>query len=299
MNNQTIAIGRGDARDFVLQSRDAQGDAFAPITNPTPFLIGDTLTCKVWAGDETAAILTPTVVWNDVTIGTVTLSFANVDTSTVALGTYRLRITATRGAKTAPIISVELTITATPGTQTVGLAYTVLDDLIDYADWLEDLQSDRDIAGFARQQYRATEDLIQILVTRWQPQSLSLSLGQPGFNAVSLYGGGTTAQNKWLRDQITPAVVDGTHPANPGNARIYSALLIRPITLEYCAKKAISYICEKQIGRNADRDFQALGRFYRRDANEVLKSYVAEIDLSIPQTGYSSISINCGVMSLR
>lgn len=291
MSNLTIEIGRGMARDVVLQARDGNGNAFAPVTNPTPFLITDTLTGKVWAGDQTVSLLSPVVSWSDVTIGTVLTSFANADTATLALGTYRYQITATRGAKTAPIIECRLRVTPTPGTQTTGKAYTVINDLLRYAPWIEDLQSDRQEAGFAEEQYRATEDLIQVLVRLWPGGGGGLQLGQQGFNAAS-FGG--NIPSKYLRDLIAPVAVDGTHPANVGNANVYSGLIIREITKEYCAKKAISYVCAAQIGRTSERNFQALANFFRRDAEALLKTYVAEIDAGIPQTGYASITVNCG-----
>jgi hypothetical protein len=298
----TLDLGRGMARDFILQTRDAvTGEAYGPTPPavPSPFNGSESLVGSLWRGDETSTVVTPSVSWSDVTIGTTLTSFVNSDTANLSLGTYRYQITATRGGRTFPVVECNLRLSATPGTQTIPMAFTVLDDLLRYAPWIEDLQAERQVTGFMEEQYRATEDLIQILVRLWKNSSgMSPTLGQSGWNAASL-GYANDLPSKWLRDQITPAPVDGQHPANSGNPGIYSALIVRELTKEYCAKMAISYICAAQMGRTSERNFQGLASYFRRDADSLLKTYTAEIDLSIPQTGWASITVNCGGGSLR
>lgn len=302
MNYTTVDIPRGTEADRIFQVRDPSGSAFGPALTPanvSPFTGSETLAASVWAGDETASLATPTATWDDATIGTILVSFAAADTSGLSLGTYQGQVTATSAGKTGRVLRFQVKLTPVPGTQTVALAFTVTDDLLRYANWIEDLQGERQVAGFAEEQARATEDLIQILVRLYKSGgSMAPTLGQPGWNATTL-GYGSDLPSKWFRDQITPVAVDADHPANAGNPGIYSALIVRELTKEYCAKKAIAYICQGQLGRKSDRDYWALANYFTKDAESLLRTYMAEIDLAIPQTGWASITVNCGGGSLR
>lgn len=298
MNYETITVPRGLNAKRVLQVRDGNGNAFDPVTNPGPFNGSETLTFSIWAGDETAVLGTPSVAWLDYTIGTVTLTFATTDTTSLSLGTYQGLVTATSGSLVGEILRFQVAIQATPGTETIPLAYTTTDDLLRYAFWIEDLQTDRRTVGFGLEQARATEDLIQIIVRLWKATDWQMAPGQPGFNSQSLgYTG--DIPNLWLRQQITPVPVDSTHLANLYSPFVSTALLLHDNIKEYCAKKAISYICEGQIGRSSEQDYWKLARYFRSDADSLLKCIVAEIDLSVPQTGWASISVFCGGTNLR
>ncbi len=107
-----LELVRGRSRDFLLQVLDPDGDVYAPVTNPTPFLLSDTLAATVWAGDDTAAVVAPAAAWTDVTAATYTVTFDDADTTLVAPGDYRLQVTAARGGRTAPVGDCGLRVTA-------------------------------------------------------------------------------------------------------------------------------------------------------------------------------------------
>lgn len=294
----TLQIARGTAKDFDRQRLDRNGNAYTSAN--TPFLSTDTLATTLWAGDDTVSLATPATAWIDADVAAWRVSFAASDTSSLSAATYDFRTTATRGGKTVEVERGRLEVLWTAGTATQPLAFTTYEDLLKYLPWVGSLQAETDRAGFAEQQARATNWLVDLLVDLYKYQNYGPTIGQPGYGPSTMFGGvGPWPPNKWFRDQITPVAVDGSHPANSGNANVSTCLIIREKTKEICAKMAISYVLEAQMGRNTNRDWWALARNFQRDAESLLGTYQAEIDLSTPPTGYASITVHCGSTNVR
>jgi hypothetical protein len=211
-------------------------------------------------------------------------------------------VTATRAGRTAVVANLALKVTPRPGTDVTATTFTTIADLTLYAPWLADLQSGTDQANFAEQQVRATLSLVSTLSAAWH-SSGSLSLGDPGFFASQ--AGGGLASAFWLRQQLTPLVPGSTPPASMPNRkttlpnffepRISTALLVYPEVKEYCARLAIAYVCEVQVG--SQRDYRVEAARQRHEAANVFRCGTFEVDLSTPQTGYGVV-ISGGSSSL-
>jgi len=309
--SDTLDIAAGTTKVFPRQRLDVQGNAYVAVTNPSPYLGSDTLACQIWAGDDTASLAAPSVAWTDATTGSFAITLAAANTTGLS-GTYRGRVTVTRGGLTGILDDFRLRVTMAPGTAAAPLAFTVMDDLTDYFPTLEDLQSDASQVGFREEQARATTRLIDALVSLYKPANVPL-MGEPGFNSWSLFGG-VPNPSRWLREQLVPLTpgvappaayplrsVDssGFAPANLIQPRVSTALLLYDEVLEIVAKWALSRIMKAQIGRGSDQDWWSLSRMFSRDANSLFASRRFEIDLSIPQAGWSGITINGGGGSLR
>lgn len=305
----TIDLARGTAGDRLRGIQDRNGDAFAPTTNPSPFLSSDLIAATVWTGDDAAPLLTPTVAWVDATgVASYQLSFHSADTAAWPLATYRGQTTVTRANRTGVVDNWLLRLTASPGTTVAPLTFTTTDHLRQYAPWIENLQSEYSSAGFADEQLRATNWLIDVLCNLWRMPNMAPTAGQPGFAASASMGGGEFNSSNWLRSQLIPQVATGN--LNPqsavpptgscvGNQAIYTALLLRSWVVEACAKMAISYICAAQLGRGEKGEtYWGLASKFQRDAENIAKCNRAEFDFSTPQTGYGQ-SINLGATSVR
>jgi hypothetical protein len=255
-------------------------------TPSTQFLGTDTLTGRVWAGGSTPTLFAPTVGWDADNGGyaaaafTVAIAGTNTTGFTPA-GVYRLQALATRSGQSEIILDADLEIASAPGTDTAPTFYTSLDDLLDYADWLTDLQTDRDVMGFTHQRARARSWFDGMIVSRWKWNSTSPTPGTPGYGGYSLYGSYDPFPSKWLRDQLGANLV-----------------IVRDEIKEACAKRAIHYVCQRQIGQgDSARDYARLARYFLRSSEELSKTIRVEIDLN--GDGYADFTVNLGATDLR
>ena len=308
----TLKIVQGTTKVFPRQQLDREGNAYSSALNPSPYQATDTLTCRVWAGDDTATIATPAVAWTNVTTGSFAITYQASDTSLLSTGTYHYQVMVTRGIYTGIIDPSQggdgtIEITMAPGTATAPLAFTTLNDLQKYLPMAEDIQSPTSQVGFREEQANATNWLIDVLVMSYQPQSFT-TITDPGFNTLSLFGASSNP-SRWLREQLIPLVPGSTVPAdmpmrpntqpNFVQPRVSTCLLLYDHVIEIVAKKAVSYVLEAQISRSSDQDWWKLARMFEGRANSLFRSRKFEIDLATPQSGWSGITINGGASSLR
>jgi hypothetical protein len=276
-------IGRGGSIREQVTIRDGDGD---PITT---YAGTETLAAKVWPGQNLPALCTPTVEWDDPSEGTILVTIDADDSADLETGLYFVRVTLTDGdGATFEIYRGHLDVASSPDesedAETPSLpVYCSFHDLLMYASWIEDLQKqdpDAGLAGFLRERARARAWLDEIIVNRWKLSNQSLTIGQPGWMPQNIFGGQDTIPNKWLKDRLA----DGK-------------LVVTERVKEIVCKKAISYICEPQIGGRGDMPYSLLAARFARAAESMLTGLRAEIDLS--DTGWASIVVNLGASSLR
>lgn len=308
---ETFDVARGLSDDLPLRVVDAAGNYYGPNETPqqdSPFLVDDPLSARLWAGDDQAPVLTKTPTWTDVTTAAYKIAFSDADTAALTPGLYRCIVTVARSGRTAPVGDFLVRITEAPGTASAPVAFTVFGDLTKYAPWIDDLQAQTDQFGFAEQQARASSRMVDALTNLYKPGMVGrhpTSLG-PSQYLTGVVG---DAGAFWFRQQLVPLAPLGTAPAalpnrqtTAGNfvqSRVSTALLLYDEVLEICAKWALAYVCEAQVGRDSDKDWWALAKFFRGDANGLFFSRKFEVDLSVPQTGYASVTIDGGSTSLR
>jgi len=250
-------------------------------TPSTQFLNTDTLSGRVWPGGGQATLFTPTVTWIDASTAQFLITITAAQSTTLGPGKYSLQALATRSGVSIAIFDGSLKVTSAPGSTAALPVYTSYDDLVQYADWLEDLQTERDGYGFQREQGRARSWFDDMLVERWKWNSYAPMTGTPGYGSYSLYGGRDPFPSKWLRDTLA-----------------LNTLIVRDQVRECLAKKAISYICARQIGKgDSARDYGRLARYFAREAEEIAKTLRAEIDINGDE--YADLVINLGASDLR
>jgi len=177
----TLEIVQGAQKDFQLQVRDRLGNPFSD-SNLSPFTDSDTLTTRVWMGDDLPTLLSPTTTWLDSTgIASYQITITGAQSTTLTEGIYRIQSLVTHAGATGLILDARLQVSPAPGTTAAKLAFTNLSHLLDFCPWIESVQSDNEEFAFTRQQARATTKLIDALCSLWKPQSMYPTAGQPGF----------------------------------------------------------------------------------------------------------------------
>jgi hypothetical protein len=236
----------------------------------------ETLSGSVWPGGTRLALATLTPTWLDPEEGTTTVTISESVTADLLPAVYSVRCTITDASGTREYYVGRLEIIASPGTSEAPPSYITDLDLRDFAAWIDDLQAESDQTGFARQCSRARAWLDEILIGRYKPGSGG-QLGDPGYGS---WDAGSSVPSQWLRDQLAD-----------------DRLMVRDITKEICAKRALGYICKAQLGRNNDHPYQDLAKCFLAESEELVKIYRAELDLD--DDGQADLFIDCGASSLR
>lgn len=282
-------IGADVVKSLTLTASDGR----TPVTGYTN---AATLACSAGYGDTRAAAFAPSVAWDTPSAGTITLTISGSDTATVDPGLYRLYLSITSNGKTRKAQIAFVRLYAVPGATAASATYCSFDDMLRFAPWIIDLitadpamQSD-----LAEQRARARSWLDDIIVNRDRPNEW-YRYGQTPFDASFSprwgYGRyGDVFPNTWLRGQL----------AN-------NRLIVRDMTREITARRAIAYLCESQLGSVAlghaseGTSYQDLANRYLAQAQSLVASYVAELDLTTSNVTATTPSyfVRCGIANSR
>jgi hypothetical protein len=139
MSQQRIKLVSGSARDVSYQTPNGDGSFGCGFTS------SDTLSCIVWAGDQSVSVATPTVIWGNNGTGTAavtaaagaaitlwTITFQAADTASLTPGIYRIQVFGTHGSKTATLFDGILEIVSTAGSNSPAdlVSYTTVETLL-------------------------------------------------------------------------------------------------------------------------------------------------------------------------
>jgi hypothetical protein len=272
---QKLEVPIGIDRDWQITARD-----FNQI--PITFAGTETLSARVWAGDDQASLFAPTVVFIAAGSGTMKLTVAASQTTGLTVGIYRLQVLSTASGRTFEVADLRLELTHVPGSAIPPAVYGTFQDCLQYAAWMNTLADQKeDTSGFVTQRGRARSWLDDILVSRFKYLSYAPSPGTPGFGAWMMQGWGRDPiPSKWLRDQLAS-----------------NFLIVRDQTREIVAKKAIAFVCDQQIDGSDENPYTTLASRFHWQAENLVKVYRAEVDLS--GDGFADVLINCGATDLR
>ncbi len=275
---QEISIVAGATSNYTLTLRRESDDSVITTYGPS-----DTLAAAVWAGDDQPAIFSPIVAWKtNGSDGLIAISFPGSLTSAVAKGKYLCRVTLTSAGTTLEVARFWVQIDQAPGTGTTYKTYCSYEDMLQVAPWLAELQSDQDQAGFPEQRQNAREWLERTIQSHYLPYG--------GYNFVAGnvlhlddYWRQTPGYSKYLQDYLDQ---DKLMVSN------------RPKVKRMTAHYATFLVCQAQIGPNdKDNAYQRFADYHLTQARNLVKGYVAEVDLN--GSGYPSLVINCGISSMR
>lgn len=267
-----LSVAVGEDAGWEVDAYNASGDAVA-------FSGSDALFAIANQGENTAAVLNPTATWIDPDAGRIQVTVTGASTANVAPGIYSL-IVRVQPANTTTLFRVFagwLELLYAPGSSAAPPTYCSYQDLLDYAGpWLTKLLVDQGLSGFLRQCGRARSWLDDLIVDRYRPSLYRADLRTYGWAGFAN-----------LESQST--IILGYLAAND--------LMVKDRTREIVAHKAIGYICDQQISGAKDDPYVARAFFHHLRAEELVKSYRAEIDIN--GDGFPDLAFNLGVHSFR
>ena len=209
------------------------------------------------------------------------ITFQDIDTASLAIGTYYLQAYAVRPAsgstptRTTALLprGTSIEIIGQPLTAVPRPSYISVVNLRTIAPWIDDLQVPDSTSGFDDACADARDWLDEMTLRNYRGGNVSL-LGYHGFALDAWYTGGgrrTSLTNRWLATCLAA-----------------NQLLVTPRVKNVCAYYALSRICESMITKGGM--YAMLAARYRLEAESLLASTTVEIDVN--GDGYGEVPIN-------
>lgn len=260
MVNLEIVYGSQDNWQCQIVNRDESLPAVGD------FLSSDNLTAKVWAGQDQTTIFTPTVIWASSGTGYATgLVMLSVSTAQCILLTpteaYQVQIFVTRsGGDPVCVWWGTLTVLPSAGVATsLTSTYATFKDLQFYGPWLDEVQDVlTDVAGFYNYLLRARQWLDRIICNAARPLAYIYNIFTP--------------LTPWGPVEAPNYIIQGYLQAN--------YLLIRDVTIELVARRALHEIADKMVTGNPNDPWPMRSKYQRKYANNLLASYRCEMSIS-------------------
>jgi hypothetical protein len=251
-----ITTSAGTDADFEITLLDADGNRV------TTYTAEDSLSGEIWAGDDQAVLLLPSVSWIDPAQGTIRLTIVGSQTALISPARYRVRIRInTTDDRVIDAWESWLEITASPGSATAPKVYCTYNDLVLVAPWLATEQTVNDQAGFAEQRGLAREWLDSII------------------HRSFLHG---------IRSTYLQGLLDT------------DKLIVTPQVVEITAKRAIGTICANILsGAPGEKEsgYQRLSYRFLAEASALAMEFTAEVDTD--GDGEPELIVHCGKASIR
>jgi hypothetical protein len=268
-----VELMQGTARDFPFQVMNPDGTIPSGI-----FLSTDVLTASVWAGLNEIPLLTPTASWISASNAQYQITFQNIDSASLAIGTYYLQAYATRAgtpSRTTALLprGSSLEIIGQPLTAVPRPTYISVVNIRRIAPWIDDLQVPDSTSGFDDACADSRDWLDEMTLRNYRGGNVSL-LGYHGFALDAWYTGGgrrTALTNRWLYAALAA-----------------NQLLVKPRIIQVCSYYALSRICESMITKGGM--YAMLAARYRLEAESMLASTTVEIDVN--GDGFGEVPIN-------
>lgn len=283
----TITVTMGRTLDQTITIMDSQDN---PITT---YSGTEALQGTIRPGRSITPNLTFTPTWLSPANGTVSIlinqtTWASASPA-ITPGQYLISLTLTENTtlNVYDIYDGLLVVNYAAGTDTLPATYCAYDDLLSYAPWIQKLQTEVQVAGFAIERGIARGWLDQVIINHFMYQFLGPQMGQPGFMPLNLFPSTTAnaSQSLWLRDQLN-----------------LDYLVRRQNVVEITAKKSIYYVCRSQLDALNDKQ-ERLATFFGADADRMALALRAEITLGTAHPNnadtWPSLVVDCGRASLR
>ncbi len=218
-----------------------------------------TLAASLWPGDGQAESFAPTVAWEVVGDLSVRITATAAQTATLAPGDYPVMVSVTEGGVTQREIACLIRVAAAPGEATAPPVYCTTTQLYDAVPWIQDLQSPEDQAGFAEARGAAREWLDAVIVSRTSAGSTGRWIDYSGLSV-------SRTDRNWVQDQLDAdrLVLTG----GDGKRLVRAACLY-----------AASDVLRHQLGDRGEDSYQALADTMRREAEAIVTSGWAWLDL--------------------
>lgn len=240
-------------------------------TQPTQFLLSDTLSCNLIQGAGETPLFNPTVSWNTVNVS---INFSIANSQSVLMdqnATYRCQVFAARGAVRVKIADFQVKTSPIGGTGTQQfLTYCQYTDMLAMAPWIAEVQDvDVDQEGFYAQ---------RVLARNWMDAAcLNAYRGAfVGLFEMHSYAAFAFGYAGWRRS-LGPSPSLSTYLEQ--NLLMLTRSDGSPTQIvRCCTHRAVSEVALAQVGSNPK--LYQLGLYHRDMADKEAFSTTAEINLS-------------------
>lgn len=279
-----LQLVRGTSKDFPFQAAISDGTPATGLFQNT-----DTITAKMWQGQDLTPIATPGASWIDANAAQFQLSFNDADSASLEFAVYAIQCWASRSGRTVALLPSGSTIEilATPGLASSPPVYCTYQDMETECNWIGQYQAANDQTGFAAQRAKARL-WMDSLILRAAPVSGPGSLISRqswwswSYGGVDPRNGTGLALDTVLRGYLDSNKLVLTGPQGQG---IVTA----------CACYALALVLRSQLGMN-DSQKKLAGYFAHRANNEAAR-VIAEID--IDGSGHPAYAISLGTTNTR
>jgi hypothetical protein len=257
-----LTVQQGLGSSWTLQLRDSAGKAYA--SPPGPYSGSEGLACNVRAGQDQPALFTLSPTWASASAGTITLPIPGSVHATLDVGRYLGCVSLADGS--ADLIEFFLEVGYSAGTAAALTSYASFQELLDRAPSIEKLQKPTDLAGFARQRWKARQWFEDLLHRHWTDTGCWQGFGVlNGFaysantgQVVSHRSGRRSAQlQTWLDDDR----LDVTEPV-----------------IEAVSCYAIALVYQRSIQGKDTAGYGRMARLFFGRAEDAAANITAEID---------------------
>lgn len=265
-------VAQGISASFVATVRGADGNPYTGYAGTEP--LGGTV--RVGRDSPALIVLAPT--WLDHTAGTITVPVPAAATVAIDPGRYLLELHLADDS--ADLVEGFLEITFSAGSAAALTSYGSFADMLDVAPSIEKFQRATDLAGFARQRYKARAALEDLLHRHhrgtggWPTDTAFgwIGWGSPGFSLVGYRDG---RRSSWLQTQL-----DG------------GGLVVTEAVKDAVTYYALALVYDRQASAVSDgTSFAAMSRKFFARWEDSVTNITAEIAIA----GSSNVVIRLGV----
>jgi hypothetical protein len=253
-----IFVVRGESDVWPVQIRDKQQQPLTAVFDGT-----ESLVCQCWSGEDQAVAFTLPVIWDTPLEGTIKIQVPGATSASQDVGLYQGLVKIADGSEALVRFTLDIRHAPGSGVQTIT-PYCALQDLLEYAPWVQLVQTEEDITGFLDKRIQAREWLDWVILNNYR--GASVGLFETHSTLAFVFGGGVG----WRRS-LGPSPSLITYLAQ-------NLLIVRPQIIRACAYKTISLIGLAQIGIN--NQYASFGSYYRDMSDRELIGTTAEVDLN-------------------
>jgi hypothetical protein len=274
--NEILSQPLGTDRTYAFTLRDEQGAVI------TDYLGTETLTCKIWSGQDQLVLASPTASWLVPADGTIAVTVSDADIADLDPGLYRMEGTIVSGATTTRFFDGSINLTTSPGATSEPATYCSFADVLLYAPQIQNLQdAGVGLAGMLGERARART---------WTNENC-LDGYRPNYGRARRYvsADGTTAgpHLRWVTSgpngATTPTITDLRAALTLGGLRVTEKVK------EANAHMAAAIVYLNQPGK--ENPYHQQGAFHQATAMAMLREAVIEIDTDDPLDGDYDVRI--------
>lgn len=265
MGAEVYSVNQGATLSIDVQLRDSRGI-------PIPDFDGSEIfTSYLWPGGNREVVANPTTIFVNPPLAMIQIILEDTLTSTLLPGRYSLITRSLDGSRYVDVYGCQVSVVEVFGAGPTPIVYSSYQNMLDYGStWLEQLSTDNDQTGFAEARARARTWLEDLIFAHYRTGAIDPS----GYGAWINAG-----RSRYMADLLAGG-----------------GLIMTDWIVEACSKKALAFVCERQIGINDTSVVYArLARMYHGQADYLASTGRVEVDTNGDGFGDIVVDLSCSV----